>query len=183
MRCPRGRGPHRTRRTPRIRWIRGVRENQAYEALGSADISASEAAGLDAGLDAGVVETSDGVVDPAGVLQARTAPPREAARARASRIRLNMSEEFLRCTGAGDSGASVWAGGGHAAGPQPAQANGATAVTAAPATGRRRCFGRSADPAPLKLPLFDEPGNFFVVAAMVAFSIAILGAARWRHWI
>ena len=35
-----------------------------------------------------------------------------------------------------------------------------------------------------KLPFFDEPGNFFVVvAAMVAFSIAILGAARWRHWI
>lgn len=34
------------------------------------------------------------------------------------------------------------------------------------------------------LPFFDDTGNFFVVlAAMVGFAIAILGAARWRHWI
>jgi Mg2+ and Co2+ transporter CorA len=35
-----------------------------------------------------------------------------------------------------------------------------------------------------KLAFFDEPGNFFyVVAAMVLLAVAILGAARWRHWI
>ena len=35
-----------------------------------------------------------------------------------------------------------------------------------------------------KLPFFDEPGNFFVViSAMVIFAAAIVGVARWRHWI
>jgi Mg2+ and Co2+ transporter CorA len=35
-----------------------------------------------------------------------------------------------------------------------------------------------------KLPFFDEPSNFFVVlASMVVFAVAILGAARWRRWI
>jgi len=35
-----------------------------------------------------------------------------------------------------------------------------------------------------KAPVFDDPNNFLVViAAMVAFSLSILGIARWRHWI
>jgi Mg2+ and Co2+ transporter CorA len=35
-----------------------------------------------------------------------------------------------------------------------------------------------------KVPFFDNPGNFFVVVgAMLAFAIAILVVARWRHWI
>lgn len=35
-----------------------------------------------------------------------------------------------------------------------------------------------------RLPLFDEPNNFwFVVAAMVTFAIVIVAAARWRRWI
>ena len=35
-----------------------------------------------------------------------------------------------------------------------------------------------------KLPLFDDPNNFwFVVAAMVTFAVAIVIAARWRRWI
>jgi magnesium/cobalt transport protein CorA len=35
-----------------------------------------------------------------------------------------------------------------------------------------------------KLPFFDEPENFYVVlAVMVVFAVAILGVARWRHWI
>jgi magnesium transporter len=35
-----------------------------------------------------------------------------------------------------------------------------------------------------KAGFFDDPNNFFVViAAMIAFSIAILGVARWRHWV
>jgi len=34
------------------------------------------------------------------------------------------------------------------------------------------------------LPFFNDPGNFYVVlGAMVVFAVAILGAARWRHWI
>ena len=34
------------------------------------------------------------------------------------------------------------------------------------------------------LPLFDDPGNFFlVVVAMVAMAAAILATARWRRWI
>jgi magnesium transporter len=35
-----------------------------------------------------------------------------------------------------------------------------------------------------KLPLFDDPNNFwFVVAAMVTFAVVIVLAARWRRWI
>ena len=35
-----------------------------------------------------------------------------------------------------------------------------------------------------KLPFFDEPGNFFLVAgAMIGFAAAILAIARWRSWI
>jgi len=35
-----------------------------------------------------------------------------------------------------------------------------------------------------KLPLFDDPNNFwFVVAAMAIFAIGIVIAARWRRWI
>ena len=35
-----------------------------------------------------------------------------------------------------------------------------------------------------KLPLFDDPNNFwFVVAAMAIFAIVIVVAARWRRWI
>jgi magnesium/cobalt transport protein CorA len=35
-----------------------------------------------------------------------------------------------------------------------------------------------------KLPFFDQPENFYVVlAVMVVFAVAILGVARWRHWI
>ena len=34
------------------------------------------------------------------------------------------------------------------------------------------------------LPFFDEPSNFFIiVAAMGGFAIALLGFARWRHWL
>ena len=69
-------------------WIRGVRRALGQEALGSADIIASEAAGDMAGPVDGA--TTVGLVVPAGVLQASTPPPSEAARARASRIRLNM---------------------------------------------------------------------------------------------
>lgn len=58
--------------------------------LGSADADGSlEPASLAAGED-GV--TDAGLVVPAGLLQARTAPPSEAAKARASKIRLNMLE-------------------------------------------------------------------------------------------
>lgn len=65
----------------------------------------SEAAG--APLSAGVLgTTTDGLVEPAGVLHARTAPPREAARARASRIRFDMILGFLRCRGVGGSDTS-----------------------------------------------------------------------------
>jgi Mg2+ and Co2+ transporter CorA len=35
-----------------------------------------------------------------------------------------------------------------------------------------------------KAPLFDDPGNFLVVvAAMGVLAAAILGFARWRHWV
>lgn len=35
-----------------------------------------------------------------------------------------------------------------------------------------------------KLPFFDEPGNFFLVAgAMILMAVAILATARWRSWI
>lgn len=35
-----------------------------------------------------------------------------------------------------------------------------------------------------KLPFFEEPGNFFLVAgAMAGFAVAILAIARWRSWI
>ena len=35
-----------------------------------------------------------------------------------------------------------------------------------------------------QMPFFEDTRNFFlVVAAMVAFSVGILGTARWRHWI
>ena len=35
-----------------------------------------------------------------------------------------------------------------------------------------------------KPAFFDDPNNFFVVVGlMLAFSLAILGVARWRHWI
>ena len=35
-----------------------------------------------------------------------------------------------------------------------------------------------------KAAFFDDPNNFFVVvAAMIAFALAILGVARWRHWV
>jgi len=35
-----------------------------------------------------------------------------------------------------------------------------------------------------KAPIFDDPNNFLVViGAMIAFSLTILGVARWRHWI
>jgi magnesium transporter len=35
-----------------------------------------------------------------------------------------------------------------------------------------------------KAGFFDDPDNFFVVvAAMIAFALAILGVARWRHWV
>ena len=35
-----------------------------------------------------------------------------------------------------------------------------------------------------KPPIFDDPNNFYVViGAMLAFSLAILGVARWRRWI
>lgn len=65
----------------------------------------SEAAG--APLSAGVLgTTTDGLVEPAGVLHARTAPPREAARARASRIRFVMILGFLRFRGVGGSDTS-----------------------------------------------------------------------------
>jgi Mg2+ and Co2+ transporter CorA len=34
------------------------------------------------------------------------------------------------------------------------------------------------------LPFFDDPNNFWwVIAAMVAFAIAMFGLARWRHWL
>ncbi len=35
-----------------------------------------------------------------------------------------------------------------------------------------------------KAPIFEDPNNFYlVIGAMIAFSLAILGVARWRHWI
>ena len=35
-----------------------------------------------------------------------------------------------------------------------------------------------------KAGFFDDPNNFFVVvAAMIAFAVAILGVARWRRWV
>jgi magnesium transporter len=35
-----------------------------------------------------------------------------------------------------------------------------------------------------KAPIFDDPNNFYVViGAMVAFSLSLLGIARWRRWI
>lgn len=35
-----------------------------------------------------------------------------------------------------------------------------------------------------KASIFDDPNNFFIViGAMVAFSLAILGVARWRGWV
>ncbi|HEX2753943.1 MAG TPA: CorA family divalent cation transporter [Candidatus Limnocylindrales bacterium] len=35
-----------------------------------------------------------------------------------------------------------------------------------------------------KAPIFDDPNNFLVViAAMLTFSVSILGVARWRHWV
>jgi Mg2+ and Co2+ transporter CorA len=35
-----------------------------------------------------------------------------------------------------------------------------------------------------KAPIFDDPGNFLVViGAMIAFSLAVLGLARLRHWV
>ena len=35
-----------------------------------------------------------------------------------------------------------------------------------------------------QLPMFDEPGNFWVVLlAMAVLAVAILGVARWRRWI
>ena len=35
-----------------------------------------------------------------------------------------------------------------------------------------------------KLPFFEEPGNFWVVAgAMTIMAVSILGAARWRRWL
>jgi magnesium transporter len=35
-----------------------------------------------------------------------------------------------------------------------------------------------------KAPIFDDPNNFwFVIGAMVVFSLSILGAARWKRWI
>ena len=59
-------------------------------ALGSADIM-SDGASLEIGAVLGL--SVAGVEVPAGVLQASTAPPREAARPRASRIRLNIGWE------------------------------------------------------------------------------------------
>jgi hypothetical protein len=70
-----------------------VIDASGQEALGSTDGAASEAAGTDAGA---VLGASVGLVEPAGVLQARMPPPSEAARARASRMRLNMVMGFLR---------------------------------------------------------------------------------------
>jgi hypothetical protein len=61
-------------------------------ALGSADImSDADGASLEMGAVLGL--SVAGVEVPAGVLQASTAPPREAARPRASRIRLNIGWE------------------------------------------------------------------------------------------
>jgi Mg2+ and Co2+ transporter CorA len=35
-----------------------------------------------------------------------------------------------------------------------------------------------------KAPIFDNPDNFMIViGAMVAFSLSILGVARWRRWV
>ena len=35
-----------------------------------------------------------------------------------------------------------------------------------------------------KLPLFENPANFFyVIGAMVAFALLLLGFARWRRWV
>jgi Mg2+ and Co2+ transporter CorA len=35
-----------------------------------------------------------------------------------------------------------------------------------------------------KLPFFDAADNFwFVIAAMIAFGVGILGVARWRGWL
>jgi Mg2+ and Co2+ transporter CorA len=35
-----------------------------------------------------------------------------------------------------------------------------------------------------KVPIFDDPNNFFiVVATMVVFAILIVAAAKWRRWI
>lgn len=83
-------------------------ESAGQEALGLADISGSvEPVGslgtvsLAAG-EVGVTEA--GAVVPAGVLHARTAPPSEAARVRARRIRLNMLERSSVVRGAGGSG-------------------------------------------------------------------------------
>jgi hypothetical protein len=73
--------------------IRGVSAGRGQLALGSTDGAASEAAGVEA---AGVEAAGLVGVGVAGVLQARTAPPSETVRARATRIRLIMTVGFLR---------------------------------------------------------------------------------------
>ena len=85
---------------------------RSYEALGAV-LGASDAAGDDPVDDAGVEASTDGgaatlgFVVEAGVLHATTAPPSEAARPRASRIRLIMTGGSSVAKGAGGSGASV----------------------------------------------------------------------------
>ncbi len=92
---------------PGSREIRG-RELAGQEALGLADMSGSvetdgslDIMSLAAG-EAGVTEV--GLVVAAGVVHARTAPPSEAARVRASRIRLYMVGKSSVHGGAGGSG-------------------------------------------------------------------------------
>ena len=64
---------------------RSARSGQ--EALGAASDGAADGASTDGAVDGAEM---DGAVVAAGVLQATTAPPTDAASARASRIRLNM---------------------------------------------------------------------------------------------
>jgi hypothetical protein len=76
--------------TPRAGSARGVVKGVGQEALGATD-SAGDEDGLIRSVDGAVLGTVVLGVDVlAGVLQAATAPPIEAARARASRMRLAM---------------------------------------------------------------------------------------------
>jgi hypothetical protein len=86
--------------------------NRGQLALGSTDGAASEAAGVDGAATDGALV---GVPELDGELQASTAPPSDALRARASRIRLNMlwgSSDVRRQRGDG----ALVTGGNHAAG-------------------------------------------------------------------
>jgi hypothetical protein len=80
--------------------------SDAAGVLGSVPVEAGAVLGS-VPVEAGAVLGSEtvGLVELAGVLQATTAPPREAARAKASRIRFIMSREFLRVRERRGSGA------------------------------------------------------------------------------